>query len=69
MIQTLFLLSGKAGDGCREGMVSENTETVGLQRWGGVTWEIWARTVWAPKEETAGVGCSVHSVLLRGFPC
>lgn len=27
VIQTLFLLSGKAGDGCREGMVSENSET------------------------------------------
>lgn len=29
MIQSLFLLSGKAADGCREGMVSENSETLG----------------------------------------
>lgn len=42
---------------------------LGLQRREGVTWEIWACTVWAPKEETAGVGYSQHSVLLRGFPC
>lgn len=29
VIQRLFLLSGKAADGCREGMASENSETLG----------------------------------------
>lgn len=69
VIQRLFLLSGKAADGWRKGMASDNSETLRLQLLGGVKWEIWARTGWAPREQTAGAGCSVYSVPISGFPC